>query len=73
MPANPHVIHWIENELIHKLRDSEFMQHRLAVLKVGFDQGDSPEEVLRRVIADAVTDAAGMKLEGGHDQQQNRN
>lgn len=73
MSANHHVVHWIENVLKKKIRDPEFMRDRLAMLAVAVDRGDSPEKALQMVIMDAVAEAAGMEIKGGHDQQQTRN
>lgn len=68
MPADPKVIYWIENVLAPKLLDDEFMLLHLAMLKVGHDQGDAPQEILRKIIASAVCEAAGMNIApGGRD------
>lgn len=74
MNTPPQVIYWIENNLRKKLLDEDFMMHRLAMLKVGSDRGEDPAEVVRRVIADAVCDAAGITLDqAGHDERSSAN
>lgn len=61
--THPAVIVWIDHTLRPKLRDQEWMQQHLHLLKVGHDQGDPIEKIVATVIASAVTVAAGMKID----------
>lgn len=63
MPAPPIVQHWIEHEFRRALvEDEHVIDLALATLTVGIEKGDPPAETVRRVIASAVTQIAGMNV-----------
>lgn len=53
-PSPQAIEFWIETQLRSALEKPEVIQESLAMLKVSHDHGDTPEEMMRRILADFV-------------------
>ena len=62
-PSDDAVRFWVETRLRDALDNREAIQMSLAMIKVGHDRGDKPEEWMRKAIANWVLDALGIKPE----------
>lgn len=62
-PSDDAVRFWVETRLRDALDDREAIQMALAMLKVGHERGDAPEVWMRKLLANFVFDALGLKPE----------
>jgi hypothetical protein len=61
-PSNDALVFFIESQLRDALDNTEAIDGALAMLKVCVIRGDTPQEMMRKVIADFVLNALEMEI-----------
>jgi hypothetical protein len=63
--SNDAIRFYVETRLRDAVNRPEIVMSALAMLKVGFDLGEPPEDVMRKVLADFALVGLGLEIRNG--------